>query len=117
MAIIVKVRIGEHDSNRQDETFLETKDLELKNFIVHEEYKHNSKLRHDIALLELEEEVDLTVYTPVCLARAGITESGENIIYIHLYLLHVKCLSVIAMCTPLLRHRQRLWVGQHWCWQ
>ena len=67
MAIIVKVRIGEHDSNRQDETFLETKDLELKNFIVHEEYKHNSKLRHDIALLELEEEVDLSVYTPVCL--------------------------------------------------
>ena len=67
VATIVKVRIGEHDSNRQDETFLETKDLELKNFIVHEEYKHNSKLRHDIALLELEEEVDLSVYTPVCL--------------------------------------------------
>ena len=39
---------------------------------------------NDIALLELEEEVDLTVYTPVCLARAGITESGENIIYIHI---------------------------------
>ena len=34
---------------------------------------------NDIALLELEEEVDLTMYTPVCLARAGITESGENI--------------------------------------
>ena len=54
---------------------------------------------NDIALLELEEEVDLTVYTPVCLARAGITESGENIIYIHLYLLHLNCLSVIALCT------------------
>ena len=67
MAIIVKVRIGEHDSNRQDETFLETKDLELKNFIVHEEYKHKVNLIHDIALMELEEEVDLSVYTPVCL--------------------------------------------------
>ena len=33
---------------------------------------------NDIALLELAEEVDLTKYTPVCLARAGITESGEN---------------------------------------
>ena len=68
VATIVKVRIGEHDSNRQDETFLETKDIRLKNFIVHEEYGISDvRFRHDIALLELEEEVDLSVYTPVCL--------------------------------------------------
>ena len=30
----------------------------------------------DIAVLELAEEVDLTVYTPICLPRAGVTEEG-----------------------------------------
>ena len=31
---------------------------------------------NDIALLELDEELDLNVYTPVCLARADFTEAG-----------------------------------------
>ena len=35
-------------------------------------------LVNDIALLELEEELDLNVYTPVCLARAGFTEAGMS---------------------------------------
>ena len=54
----------------EDETFLETKILRLKNVIVHEKYEERLEkdiLHHDIALLELEEEVDLSVYTPVCL--------------------------------------------------
>ena len=33
---------------------------------------------NDIALLELAEEVDLTMYTPVCLAHTGLTEAGIN---------------------------------------
>ena len=33
---------------------------------------------YDIALLELEEELDLNVYTPVCLARADLTEAGMS---------------------------------------
>ena len=33
---------------------------------------------NDIALLELEEEVDLTMYTPVCLAHTGLDEAGIN---------------------------------------
>ena len=65
----LKVVLGEHDLHRQDETFLETKELNLKNIIVHEGYGKNKDEGHlhDIALLELEEEVDLSVYTPVCL--------------------------------------------------
>ena len=70
----LKVILGEHDSNRQDETFLETKEFSVKNVFVHEEYVLRTDLegdvlfsQHDIALLELEEEVDLSVYTPVCL--------------------------------------------------
>ena len=34
---------------------------------------------NDIALLELAEEVDLTIYTPVCLARTGLTEAGMTL--------------------------------------
>ena len=59
---------------REYETFLETKEFHLKNIIVHEKYerrvdkeKEIDIYRNDIALLELEEEVDLSVYTPVCL--------------------------------------------------
>ena len=33
---------------------------------------------NDIALLELEDEIDLMVYTPVCLARSGIDEAGKT---------------------------------------
>ena len=36
--------------------------------IVHEEYDEGT-LDNDIALLYLEEPVDLTVFTPVCLAQ------------------------------------------------
>ena len=35
---------------------------------------------YDIALLELEEELDLNVYTPVCLARADFTEAGMTML-------------------------------------
>ena len=33
-------------------------------------------LDNDIALVELAEEVDLTMYTPICLAGSSVTESG-----------------------------------------
>ena len=36
----------------------------------------------DIAVLELAEEVDLTVYTPICLPRVGVTEEGQLNIYL-----------------------------------
>ena len=50
---------------------METKDFLLKKIIVHQEYGTVQEEwlleMHDIALLELAEEVDLSVYTPVCL--------------------------------------------------
>ena len=39
----------------------------MKKYFVHEGYRRLIAKQHDIALLELEEEVDLSVYTPVCL--------------------------------------------------
>ena len=41
-------------------------ELEAFIFIIHEEFDKET-YNNDIALLELEEEVDLSVYTPVCL--------------------------------------------------
>ena len=40
----------------------------MANILVHEEYDEET-LDNDIALLYLEEPVDLTVFTPVCLAQ------------------------------------------------
>ena len=67
--MVVKVVLGEHNSKIKHETFLETKQFRLKNIVVHEGYgkKKEEGFLHDIALLELAEEVDLSVYTPVCL--------------------------------------------------
>jgi len=57
---------------------------------MHESYEPNANadgtlnspfLVNDIALLELAEEVDLTIYTPVCLARTGLTEAGMGMAY------------------------------------
>ena len=38
---------------------------------------------NDIALLELAEEVDLTIYTPVCLAHTGLTEAGMTLLNVN----------------------------------
>ena len=66
---LIKVVLGEHDSSREGETHLETKTIRLSDIIVHEDYgrvEANGFL-NDIALLELSEEVDISLYTPVCL--------------------------------------------------
>ena len=46
-------------------------------------------LVNDIALLELEEELDLKVYTPICLARTGLTEAGMTMLSSKLSLIDV----------------------------
>ena len=54
---------------------------------------------NDIALLELEEELDLNVYTPVCLARADFTEAGMTIPSSNLPL-YLKDIYFITGITP-----------------
>ena len=56
--------IGDHDLTAIDETGAE-KQLLVSRIVVNEDYRPISKT-HDIALLELTEHVDLTVYTPAC---------------------------------------------------
>ena len=50
------------------ETELGERNLKVAAILVHEEYDEGT-LDNDIALLYLEEPVDLTVFTPVCLAQ------------------------------------------------
>ena len=51
----------------------------VTSFIKHENFNLTS-LDNDIALIELAEEVDLTTYTPACLAKASDTTTfdGKN---------------------------------------
>ena len=51
----------------------------VTSFIKHESFNLTS-LDNDIALIELAEEVDLTTYTPACLAKTSDTATfdGKN---------------------------------------
>ena len=67
-SFIVNSRIGEHNLDQTGETELGERNLKVANILVHEKYDEET-LDNDIALLYLEEPVDLTVFTPVCLAQ------------------------------------------------
>ena len=46
----------------------------------HEDYGNPGSYSNDITVIELAEELDLTVYTPACLAQTGDTTAfdGKN---------------------------------------
>ena len=74
----LRVRLGDHDlDHRTGEGSLPDKTFKIKNITIHHGY-NDSSLENDIALLELEDDVDLNVYTPVCLAQETDTESFYN---------------------------------------
>ena len=60
------MRLGEHNLGKQGETLIPEKNLTVVRSYLHEDYD-GVKAINDIALLEVKEEVDLKVYTPVCL--------------------------------------------------
>ena len=77
---LVQVRLGEHDLASTTDTTI-VKDVKVKTIFNHENYKPaNGSLNNDITVLELEEEVDLNVYTPACLAKTSdaTTFDGKN---------------------------------------
>ena len=71
----VSVVVGEHNQWQQGETNIPTKRIDVKRIFNHPNYRQNLwdwvGMHHDISILELEEEVDLNVYTPACLAEAA----------------------------------------------
>ena len=72
----VQVRLGEHNLKMTGETILPEKNFTVVRSFRHKDYD-SKKAINDIALLELGEEVDLKVYTPVCLPSKG--DGGEFI--------------------------------------
>ena len=77
---LVQVRLGDHDLASNTDTTI-VKDVKVKKIFNHENYNPGKgSLNNDIAVLELEEEVDLKVYTPACLAKTSdaTTFNGKN---------------------------------------
>jgi len=86
---LIQVVLGEHNWKKKKRTDmwrnLNDKDSFSRKFIIvqrwflHKEWKkRNFKLRFDVALVYLDEEVDLSIYTPVCLPQSSVNFSGKR---------------------------------------
>ena len=75
----IQVRIGDHDFNTIGEGSLPEMTIDVTSFTDHEDF-FLTKNGNDIAILELAEEVDLTTYTPACMAKTSDTTTfdGKN---------------------------------------
>ena len=62
--------LGEHDLSATGEGSLPEKMVGIAAIFRHESYNGTTS-SHDIAVLELAEEVDLDTYTPACMAQVG----------------------------------------------
>ena len=53
---------------------------DVASYTIHENYNQNYTLNNDITLIELAQEVDLTTWTPACLAKSSDTTTfdGKN---------------------------------------
>jgi len=69
--------LGEHDIASTTESVIPRKTVLVSKIITHENYDADSSDK-DVALLKLAEPVDLTVYTPACVAQTGDTFVGKN---------------------------------------
>ena len=56
--------------------FSSRKVLEIEKIIIHERY--GMRMENDIALLKLKEKIDLSIYTPACLAPKGTDYTGKT---------------------------------------
>ena len=73
-----QVRIGEHDWNATSEGKLQEMTIDVKKYTVHESYSTDTQ-QNDITVIELAKEVDLTIYTPACMAKTSDgTFAGKN---------------------------------------
>ena len=66
----MQVTLGEHDISATGEGSLTEKTVAIAAISRHESYNAAAK-SHDIAVLELAEEVDLDTYNPACMAQVG----------------------------------------------
>merc|ERR1712183_585439 len=75
----IKIRIGEHDFSSTGEGSLTEITIDVANYTNHESYS-SATTDNDITIIELAQEVDLTAYTPACLAKTSDTTTfdGKN---------------------------------------
>jgi len=71
----VTVTLGEHDRSTSGEGTIAEKTVSIANIFRHESYASPSGFSNDIAVLEMSEEVDLDIYTPVCMAQTTDTDT------------------------------------------
>merc|ERR1711981_473445 len=74
----VTITLGEHDRSITSETLL-TKTVTPDKIIIHESYDPFSKNINDLALLRLPSDIDLNVYTPVCLPAQGEDYTDQKV--------------------------------------
>ena len=77
------VRIGDHNIAIAGEEFLTRKNVLVKTIIKHRDWVEpvlpgRMKAGVDVAILELEEVLDLAMYTPACLARSSDATSFDG---------------------------------------
>ena len=79
MISYVQVRVGEHDLSTTGEGGLTEMTIDVASYTNHESY-NSATTDNDITIIELAEAVDLTTYTPACLAKTSDTTTfdGKN---------------------------------------
>jgi secreted trypsin-like serine protease len=71
------VVLGEHDTASSSESQIPRKIFQVSQIINHPKYSPLTS-NNDIALLKLSEEVDLTIYTPSCIAETSDNFVGQR---------------------------------------
>ena len=71
----IQVTIGEHNTEKKGEGSLNERKLTVRKLIIHPDFDYDretgSTLFNDISILYLDQEVDLSTYTPACLPKAN----------------------------------------------
>ena len=75
----MQVRIGDHNQWLSSEGSLPEMTIDVASFTAHENFSWDL-FDNDIAIIEIAEEVDLSIYTPACLAKTSDTTTfdGKN---------------------------------------
>ena len=73
-ACFIRVFLGFHQIDGEELRYPETlhKVINVKSIRIHPYYNQDIAADNDLAMLRLSETVDLNIYTPVCLPKAGL---------------------------------------------
>lgn len=73
----IRIVLGEHDTSSSTESIIPRKVIKVTKYMNHPDYNTQTS-DNDIALIKLAEAVDLSVYTPACLANTGDDFTGKK---------------------------------------